>query len=159
LERRAAFVVVAVTVPMFWSRLLFMTMSDLLLQADAVLVGWIVGTERSGNAVMFADGWGYLFIAPGCSSLTNVSLAVLAWVLFTQALGRRVGLGDVGYCLAGCAAVVLVNVVRIGLIGLHREHFELIHGPVGGSIAGFFALAAIFGINMIGARRELFSRL
>jgi hypothetical protein len=153
---RAALVVVAVTVPMLWSRVLFSLFSDLILQADAVLVSWVVGTERSGNTIQFADGWGYLFVAPGCSSLTNVSLAILGWVLFTQCLARRVRREDLGWCLAACAAVVLINVSRMGLIGLFREHYELIHGPVGAGIAGFLTLAAIIGINMIGARRELF---
>ena len=87
--RRAAFVILAVTVPMFWSRLAFAMLSDLILQADAILVSLIVGTERVGNTIGFADHSGYLFILPACSSLADVSLAVLGWAPFTQALRRR----------------------------------------------------------------------
>ncbi|MGB6176212.1 MAG: hypothetical protein WBF43_07725, partial [Methylocella sp.] len=129
------------------------------LQADAILVGLIVGTERVGNTVGFAGNPGYyLVIEPACSSLADVSLAVLGWALFTQALARRPSLKDVWWCLAACAAVIVINVTRIALIGLHREHFELLHGSVGAGVASFLALAAIVGINLIRVRGDLFAR-
>ena len=156
--RRAAFVILAVTVPMFWSRLVFAMLSDWILRADAILVSLIVGTERVGNTVGFADNSGFLFILPACSSLADVSLAVLGWALFTQSLTRRPSLKDVWWCLAACSAVIVINVTRIALIGLHPEHFELIHGAVGGGVAGFLALAAIVGINLIRVRGDHFAR-
>jgi len=156
--RRAAFVILAVTVPMFWSRLVFAMLSDWILRADAILVSLIVGTQRVGNTVGFADNSGYLIILPGCSSLADVSLAVLGWALFTQALTRRPSLKDVLWCLAACSAVIVINVTRIALIGLHREHFELLHGAVGASVASFLALVAIVGINVIRVRDDLFAR-
>jgi exosortase/archaeosortase family protein len=156
--RRAAFVILAVTVPMFWSRLLFAVLSDFILQADAILVSLIVGTERIGNTIGFADNSGYLYIMPACSSLADVSLAVLGWALFTQALTRRPFLKNVWWCLAACFAVILINVTRMALIGLHPEHFELIHGAVGAGIASFLALVAIVGINLIRVRGDFFAR-
>jgi hypothetical protein len=156
--RRAAFVILAVTVPMFWSRLVFAMLSDLILQADAILVSLMVGTERVGNTIGFADNSGYLYILPPCSSLANVSLAVLGWALFTQALARRPSLKDVWWCLAACSAVILINVTRIALMGLHSEQFELLHGAVGASVASFLGLAAIVGINLIRVRGDLFAR-
>jgi hypothetical protein len=155
LGRRAGFVILAVTVPMLWSRLVFTMLSGLILQADAILVSTIVGTERVGNTLKFADADDYLYIAPACSSLANVSLAVLGWVLFTQALTRRPSLKDVWWGLAACSAVVMINVTRIGLIGLHREQYELIHGPIGSNIASFLTLAAIIGINLIRVRGDI----
>jgi exosortase/archaeosortase family protein len=156
--RRAAFVILAVTVPMFWSRLVFAMLSDYILQADAILVSLIVGTERIGNTVGFADNAGYLYILPACSSLADVSLAVLGWALFTQALARRPSLKDVWWCLAACSTVIVINVTRIALIGLHPEHFELIHGEIGAGIASFLALMAIVGINLIRVRGDRFAR-
>jgi len=156
--RRAAFVILAVTVPMFWSRLVFAMLSDLILQADAILVSLIVGTERVGNTVGFADNSGFLLIQPPCSSLADVSLAVLGWALFTQALVRRLSLKDVWWCLATCSVVLVINVTRIALIGLHREDFELLHGAVGTGVAGFLAIVAIVGINLIRVRGDLFAR-
>lgn len=156
--RRAAFLILAVTVPMFWSRLLFAILSDLILQADAILVSLIVGTERIGNTIGFADNSGYLYILPACSSLADVSLAVLGWALFTQALTRRLSLKDVWWCLAACFAVILINVTRIALIGLYPEHFDLIHGAVGAGIASSLALVAIVGINLIRVRGDFVAR-
>ncbi len=156
--RRAAFVILAVTVPMFWSRLAFAMLSDWILRADAILVSLIVGTERVGNTVGFADHSGFMYILPGCSSLADVSLAVLGWALFTQALTRRPSLKDVWWCLAACSAVIAINVTRMALIGLHPRHFELIHGPAGGGVAGFLALVAIVGINLIRVRGDHFAR-
>jgi len=156
--RRAAFVILAVTVPMLWSRLVFAMLSDLILQADASLVSLIVGTGRVGNTVGFADNSGYLIILPACSSLADVSLAVLGWALFTQALTRRPSLKDVWWCLAACSAVIVINVTRIALIGLHPEHYELIHGAVGAGVASFLALVAIVGSNLIRVRGDLFAR-
>jgi exosortase/archaeosortase family protein len=156
--RRAAFVILAVTVPMFWSRLLFAILSDFILQADAVLVSLIVGTERVGNTVPFPDNSGYLFIMPGCSSLADVSLAVLGWALFTQALTRRPSVKDVWWCLAACSAVIAINVTRIALIGLYPKHFQLIHGAVGAGVASFLALVAIVGINLIRVRGDVLAR-
>jgi exosortase/archaeosortase family protein len=158
LARRAAFVILAVTVPMFWSRLVFAMLSDLILRADAILVSLIVGTDRVGNTIGFADNSGYLYILPACSSLADVSLAVLGWALFTQALTRRPSLKDVWWCLAACSAVIVINVTRIALIGLHPEHFELIHGAVGAGVASFLALVAIVGINLIRVRGEALAR-
>jgi len=158
LGHRAGLVILAVTVPVFWSRLVFAMLSDLILQADAILVSAIVGTDRVGNTVKFAGVDDYLYIAPGCSSLANVSLAMLGWVLFTQALDRRPTLKDVWWGLAACAAVVLINVTRIALIGLHRDQYELIHGAIGANVAGFLTLAAIVGINLIRVRGDTVTR-
>ena len=118
----------------------------------------IVGTERVGNTVAFVDNSGFLFILPACSSLADVSLAVLGWALFTQALARRASLKDVWWCLAACSVVIVINVTRIALMGLHPEHFELLHGAVGASVASFLGLAAIVGINLIRVRGDLFAR-
>ena len=77
---------------------------------------------------------------------------------FTQALTRRLSLKDVWWCLAACSAVIVINVTRIALIGLHPAHFELIHGAAGAGVAGFLALVAIVGINLIRVRGDLFAR-
>ena len=156
--RRAAFIILSITVPMLWSRLVFDMLSHLILQADAILVSLIVGTERVGNTVGFADNSGYLFILPPCSSLANVSLAVLGWALFIQAFALRPSLNDIWWCLTTCSAMIVINVTRMALVGLHPEHYELLHGAVGASVASFLGLAAIVGINLIRVRRDFFAR-
>lgn len=65
---------------MFWARIVLSICNDTILAADATLTAAAVGTERNGNIVPFADGSGAMWIAPGCSSFSNLSLAILAFV-------------------------------------------------------------------------------
>ncbi|QFU17883.1 hypothetical protein GDR74_17610 [Microvirga thermotolerans] len=149
---RGAWILLAMTVPMLWGRLLFAVFSDAILRGDAALVGWLVGTPRIGNAIQFADGSGYLWIAPACSSLANVSLAVLCWVTLAKVENRPSSWRDAGWILAAACAVIAVNVVRIGLLGLYRESFETLHGPVGATIASLLILVLTVAICQIGIR-------
>jgi hypothetical protein len=150
LHRRGAWILLAMTVPMFWSRAVFSLMSDVILGFDAVLVSLVLGTARSGNTVAFADGWGYFYVAPACSSLANISLALLCWVLTTQALGTA-RIARIGYCFLAAGAVVAINVARLTLTGISHANYELVHGPVGSAIAGWTTFAVVFAICLYGA--------
>ncbi|ANY82247.1 hypothetical protein BB934_28345 (plasmid) [Microvirga ossetica] len=158
LFHRGAWILLTLTVPMFWSRLLFAILSDTILQGDALLVGWLVGTPRSGNAIQLADGSGYLWIAPACSSLANVSLAILCWVTVNKGMGRSSSLWDVGWIVLACAAVVAINVTRISLIGFYPAYFDLLHGPVGATVASWLTLGIVIAICILAVRRDLPAR-
>jgi hypothetical protein len=54
--RRGAVILLAVSVPMFWSPMFFLAFSDVLLRIDAFMVGRLLGTESSGNMVGFLNG-------------------------------------------------------------------------------------------------------
>jgi len=149
---RGAWILLAMTVPMFWGRLVFAMLNDLILRGDAVLVGWLVGTPRIGNAILFPDGSGYLWIAPPCSSLANISLAILCWVMVAKFRDHPGSLRNVGWVLAACAAVVAINVSRISLIGLYPHHYDLIHGSIGSAVASWMILGATVGICLLGVR-------
>jgi exosortase/archaeosortase family protein len=151
---RAAAILLAVTIPMFWGRLLMAAFGHLILQVDATLVSWFVGTSRSGNVVPFADGSGAMWVAPACSSFTNLSLAILATVLFVKAFDRQWSPRNLLIGGLVCASVVAINVVRIGLIGLHPQHYELLHGGVGATVAGWMTTAAILGLCAYGIGRN-----
>ena len=155
---RGGWILLAMTVPMFWSRVMFSLLSDFILEFDAILVGWIAGIERAGNAIAFADGSGYLWIAPACSSLHNVSLAILCWVLFAPLFYRERRLRQAWWSALACAAVVAINVARLSLIALYREHFDLLHGPVGAGVANWLTLVAIIGVCALGAKHDLSAR-
>jgi hypothetical protein len=121
-------------------------------------VGWLVGTPRSGNAIQLADGSGYLWIAPACSSLANVSLAILCWVTVSKGVGRSGSLRDVGWVALACAAVVAINVTRISLIGFYPAYFDLLHGPVGATVASWLTLGITVTICLLAVRRDLPAR-
>ena len=130
-SRRGAFILLATTVPMLWSRLLFQFFANLILQIDASLVGWILGTHRTGDIVEFADGSGVLVILPACSSLANVSLAFLCWVTVSQLVCHKKSAYDLLWCLMACISVIAVNVTRISFHGIEPmalRYSSIAHG-------------------------------
>src|SRR5262249_3940222 len=77
---RGAIILLAVTVPMLWSRMVFQFFAKPILDIDATLVATLLGTHQTGNMVQFVDGSGYMVVLPACSSLANMSLAFLCWI-------------------------------------------------------------------------------
>ncbi len=152
LERRAGAVLGAATVPMFWARILFASMSNSILAADAKLVGWLVGTKSQGNVIPFADGSGMLFLEPACSSLTNVSLAYLCGVLFLKIYDRPWSLSATGTIAIACFATIALNVIRISSICLFPRYYDEIHGPLGATLAGWATIAVILTIYIRGIK-------
>jgi hypothetical protein len=139
---------------MFWSRVVFEILGDAILRIDGFLVGIILKTPRTGNAAAFADGWGHFWIAPECSALSNVSIAILLWVLLRQSLPAFRGLRP-NHCMIAAMAVVVLNTIRLGLTGLSRAHYEVLHGPTGSAVFGWGMLATIAAIYLVAGRRSL----
>jgi exosortase/archaeosortase family protein len=157
-SRRGGSILLAVTVPMLWSRMLFHFFANYILAADALLVSWLLGTHRTGNVVDFADKSGQLVIYQGCSSLANVSLAFLCWVTLSQLVSHK-SRYDFLWCLLACAAVVSVNVTRITFLGMTEWHYDTFHNGWGDAAANIIILVLIVGICALGVRRELFQRI
>jgi hypothetical protein len=157
--RRGASVLLAVTVPMFWSRMLFHLFANYILAADALLVSRLLGTHRTGNLVEFADQSGQLVIWPLCSSLTNVSLAFLCWVTLSQLVSHKKSAYDFLWCLFACGAVIAVNVTRMAIMGISQWHYAVFHSASADAGANIIILGLIVGICALGVRRELFQRL
>jgi hypothetical protein len=152
--RRGSWILFAMTVPMLWSRVAFQLLSDPILAFDATLVGWIVNTERVGNAIASADGSGYVWVAPGCSSISNVSLAILCWVLFTQVFYRQRSVGENWWCVLACLIVIAINVGRLSLIVINEDY----HGFISETVANWVTLVAIIGICALGVRDAIPAR-
>jgi hypothetical protein len=156
--RRGALILLATTVPMFWSRLLFQYFANFILEIDASLVGWLLGTERTGNMVRFANDSGYLVIFRPCSSLANMSLAFLCWITVREVSGHGRSLSDLWWCLLACGSVLAINVGRMSVMGISLRHYEAIHSQVGDAITNAMILIVTLGWSFLGVRRELFSR-
>jgi exosortase/archaeosortase family protein len=154
-SRSGAIILLATTVPMLWSRILFQFFANFILAADALLVSWLLGTHRTGNMVEFADRSGQLVIFPACSSLANVSLAFLCWIALSQLVSHRKSSSDLLWCLLACSAVIAVNVIRMTILGLSDWHYAAFHNQWGDAIASVIILVLIVGISALGVRREL----
>jgi hypothetical protein len=157
-RQRGAIILLALTVPMLWSRLLFAFFAKFFLEIDASFVGLLLGTPRSGNVVAMADGSGDLVILPACSSLANLSLAFLCWIAATQWLDHRRSREDILWCFLACSSVVAMNVIRISLMGLSHWHYLTFHYGWGATLVHAVILVLTLGFTMVGVRRELFSR-
>jgi len=157
-RRRGALILLALTVPMLWSRLLFQFFAKPILNIDASLVSSLLGTDRLGNTIKFADGSGHMVVLPPCSSLANMSLAFLCWISVTQWAEHKWSATDILWSLLACGSVIAVNVSRISIMGMSRGHYEAIHSPWGDLITNSIMLVLMVGVSVMGARREIFSR-
>ena len=157
-RRRASLILLALSVSMLWSRLLFQFFTGPILEFDSTFVATFLGTPRTGNLIDFADGSGTMILLPECSSFMNVSLAFLSMVTITQWAGHRWSAVDIFWLLFACAAIVATNVARIALTGVSYANYELIHSPWGSTIFGMVILMLTIGISVLSARREIFVR-
>jgi hypothetical protein len=157
--RQGAVILLATTVPMLWSRLLFKFFANPILNADATLVSWILGTQRSGNMVEFADHSGELVIFAPCSSLANVSLAILFWVTISELAVHKRSSYDILWCFLACASVVIVNVARMAMMGVSESVYDKVHSNFGGALTSLTITAITIAACVIGTRRELFARV
>lgn len=157
-RRRGALILLAVTVPMLWSRLVFQFFARPLLELDATMVTWLLGTERIGNLVRFGDNSGYMMITPSCASFGNITYAFLTWVTVSQWANHRWARIDLLWSFLACASVVAINVTRMAVTGLSYGHYEAIHNQWGEMVLSTVFLILIVGFSVIGARRELFPR-
>jgi hypothetical protein len=158
-SRRGALILVATTVPMLWSRLLFQFFADLILRIDASLVGWLLRTPRTGDIVGFADGSVVLVILPACSSLANTSLALLCWITISRIFDHKKSPYDLFWCLLACVSVMAVNVTRMSIMGLSQWHYDTFHSSLGAAVASTIMLGLIVGCCLLGVRREFFQRI
>jgi hypothetical protein len=156
-RKRGAMIMLALTVPMLWSSLLFQLFARPILTIDASIASLILNTDRIGNVFGYADGSGHLVVYPGCSSFANLSLALLCWISITRWINHRQAASDILWSLSACASVVAVNITRISLMGLSHWHHNLIHNDWGNMVANYITLMLVMTFCMLGVRREIFS--
>jgi hypothetical protein len=161
-RRRGALIALAITGPMLWGPALMLIFGPTILKADAVLVSGVIGTDHVGNVFSGAigsDGTPTRYVIyPDCSSLRGMSVAVLAFVTITNALGIAWSTRHFAFGLLATLSVVVVNVGRLSLIGLFPLHFSVIHGMPGSAIAAWLSLALVIAISLVGVGRAAFVR-
>ncbi|HEU4968921.1 hypothetical protein [Sphingomonas sp.] len=143
---RVGFVLLALTGPLIWGRILLRLFAAPLLNFDAHVVASIIGTPVDGNTVQFANSTKQFLIGAPCSSVHNISLAVVLWT--TAAVLFRVK-PDARYIGCGIAMVALMftlNIARLSAIGLFPGSFEFLHIGAG---AEMFGWAGLIGAGLI----------
>ena len=156
--RRSSLVFLAMAGTLIWGRLFLAVFSRPLLDVDTLFVAVLLGSEHQGNTLWYADGATRLVVAPGCSSMQGLSLALLLWVTVNQLFKVHFGWGPVLWCLAALAATVAINVLRIGAMLQFPQHLEAIHDGWGFHLSMWAPLIVVGLICLFGARREIFRR-
>jgi exosortase/archaeosortase family protein len=152
--RRAGIIFLAITGALIWGRLMLAMFSRPLLDIDAWFVSQLLGSGHRGNLI-WSDGI-RLLVAPGCSSMQGMSLAIVFWATVNQFFEVRFDWRAVLACLAAVAATITVNVLRIGSMLNWPQHLGEIHHGWGAQVAKWAALILVVGICLYGARREIF---
>lgn len=148
-SRRVALILLALTGPLIWGRLLLTVFAAPILALDAHIVGLILGTDVKGNLIAGAPI--NFFIGGGCSSVHNISIAIVLWTTAAALFGIRLDRRYFGVGATMVAWMFVLNIVRLSLLGLFPDHFEYIHVGGGAVLFAWFdlvgaALLAGFGV-------------
>lgn len=158
----AATLFIGIAVCQLWGRVILQVFAGPVLGADAALVAGLLnilqggGAGHAGNLVNAADGQS-LIILPRCSSLSNISYALLCWMTVMRASRpdwRKADLWTVPVVVAG---VVFLNVLRMTLMGVSPELYLLIHGPAGVNVTNSLILVLAIGAAWYALGRDAVS--
>jgi exosortase/archaeosortase family protein len=153
-SRRISIVLLSLTGTLIWGRLLLHSFAGPILALDSQLVAWLIGSPVNGNVVAFAGRKSEFVIGTGCSSVHNISLAIVLWVtaaaLFKITIDRH-------YVLTGLVMIGVMfalNIARLMVIGFFPDHFDFLHEGGGAAIfawAGLLSIALLVARGVIGA--------
>lgn len=152
--RRASIILLSLSAFFFWGRVVLALGAGPMLAADAQFVSWLSGLSASGNIVTSVDGTKFV-IAPGCSSLHGISLALVLWTTALAWFDRPVTLRHVVFLALAIAATIAVNGLRLAMIGWNPEHFDYWHIGDGAMLFGWVALLAVTCVLYLGMRHDL----
>lgn len=157
--RRAALVLLALTGPLIWGRILLNLFAGPILSFDAHIVGAVIGTPVDGNIFRAASGGGRFVIGNLCSSVHNMSLAIVLWTTAAMLFDIRVDRRYVAVGVAMAAFMFALNIARLAAIGLFPTHFTYLHFGTGAALFGWAgligaALLAGWGVASAAARQR-----
>jgi exosortase/archaeosortase family protein len=156
--RRVALLLVALTGTLVWGPLLLNVFSRPLLALDAHIVGGTIGSAVHGNVVATVDRADLMVVGKACSSIHNISLAIVLWcttvALFDLPLDRR--LVTFGGAMVGL--MFALNIARLCAIGLFPADYEFLHMGTGAALFGWAGLMGIGMLAVLGAHDALARR-
>jgi hypothetical protein len=147
-SRRVALVLLALTGPLVWGRIALHAFAAPILALDAHVVGSVIGATVDGNTVHFANARGQFLIGGPCSSVHNISLAVVLWTSAVALFKVRVDARIAAFGLAMIAMMFAINIARLAAIGANPDNFDFLHHGIG---AGLFGWAGLIGCGFLAA--------
>jgi exosortase/archaeosortase family protein len=153
--RRASFIFLSITAFLIWGRMLLAAASGPLLALDVAISSLASGTSGHGNMMAFAGTGRSFMVAPGCSTLHGISLALVLWTAITQYCRLPVGSRALASLGAAIVAAVMVNTGRLAMLARHPASFDYWHIGGGAALFGWIGLVAIAGTLYFGLRREI----
>lgn len=147
-SRRVSLILLALTGPLLWGRILLQLFGAQVLSLDAHMAAALIGTEAHGNVVSFAHGDRKFLVGVPCSSVHNMSLAVVLWTTAAMVFDLRVDRRYAGVGLAMVALMFALNIVRLAAIALFPDDFDFLHTGTG---ADLFGWAGLIGAGLLAA--------
>ena len=149
--RRIALLLLSLTGPLIWGRILLRLLAGPVLALDAHIVGFIVGTPIDGNTVRFAHSPKEFLIGGPCSSVHNISLAVVLWTTAAVLFRARSDGRYAAYGSSMMALMFMLNIARLCAIALFPASFDFLHIGAGAAMFGWAGLVgagalAAFGV-------------
>ncbi len=156
--RRVGAVLLGLTAPLIWGHVVFAAVGPELMAIDTRFASLISGTVAQGNLLSFNSDGLPMAVGFACSSLHNVTQAVLLWAAMTQLLKLPFSRASLLVCGGAIAANVLVNGLRLTVIAHNREDFAFWHLGRGGSMFAWGGVIAVLlvvvgGCHALAARR------
>lgn len=152
--RRASIILLSLSAFFFWGRVVLALGAGPMLSADAQFVSWFSGLSATGNVLTSVDGTKFV-IAPGCSSLHGISLALVLWTTTLAWFAWPVTSRQIVFLALAIVATVAVNGFRLAMIGWNPEHFDYWHIGDGAILFGWVALIAVTGVLYLGMHHDL----
>lgn len=153
--KAAGAVLLALSGQLVWGPVLFQFFTPQLLHVDAALVGEILTSLRpdivwTGTSFQGPAGHSIALVG-GCSSFNNVSTAVLACVTIAMLTRTEWVRRDLAAVVIACTAMILINVLRICLLGWNAALHQFWHDGAGVQILGIGETLVVLAIAWWGA--------
>jgi len=154
--RAAGAVLLAIASHQLWSGLVFSLFSPEFVKFDATLVGQLVtwtvqGAVQHDNIITVPGGHG-IAVLEGCSSFSNVSTSLLAWVALSKLVRATWRGRDLAVAGATVIAQIALNVGRMYLLAQSNDMFTYWHDATGAQIYAAVGSAAAVLISLLGSQ-------
>ncbi|HEY3950928.1 hypothetical protein [Phenylobacterium sp.] len=154
--KAAAWIVLAASVQLVWTRILMLVFVQPIANIDAHLVSFIIDRPVRGNGVLFVDRTHTLSVQGGCTSVQNASTGLMLYVAVLRGF-RPVPRPSEALVLVGVFfSIVALNIVRLALMAQNIAMFHFVHDGAGAEL--FNAIITLTGLTwaVASARHEIF---